>query len=652
MLESPAQSSAAAPPQDAASITRVSDGARAWPVVGEHVWTWLISAVFVLSLGLRLNCLDCYSLWYDEIASVETVQRGWDAIFGYRFGWVGNQTPLHYLLVWLTAQAADPAETAMWVRLPSVLAGALLVPVTYRLGTVLFTRAHGLVAALLVALTPTLLDYSQELRPYSMMTFLTLLSVLALVEAARGGSAWWWGIFALSSVLNALNSVVALLMVLPPLGLYALWLAWGLWRRRSMAAARGNLSFLLLSMLSIGAAALPTLIEALGVPRQISAAGGFSFSDFSSLFVVITSWYVRLDTGGWIETAAHLLFMALTIGGAALAIRARGEGRRGAVLLLLFVLVPLIVFTYLMSRYFVTQRYVLFTLPFYMLLVSYALLEPFRLVSEWRGHVWVRVAAALPLGFAAAVIGWGAVSYAQVDEVGRLPEHRVGMRDAAHYLSAAAGPDDTIIFLGRNSLANTVAGYYWQGNPPAPAFDACDPRLASHRAKGDLFWVYTVIGPAARDELAAANKQGWKSTFAFRQGVILREGAHREEMGPNLDRFLDQLHTLEPFYHAYPTLDGCTAQANDRYDTALARYVEAEGVANRALGIDYLRTARGFEERNLMREAWREAIVSKHIWPGNSELHLWMAEHLEKEGMTSEAEFERRLAAELAALSR
>jgi 4-amino-4-deoxy-L-arabinose transferase-like glycosyltransferase len=648
MLDSPAQTSAAASPQDAVPTTRVSSGVRSWLISNERVWLLLLSTVFLIGLALRLNCLDCYSLWYDEIASLETAQRGWDAIFGYRFGWVGNQTPLHYLLVWLTAQIADPTETAVWVRLPSVVAGALLVPVIYRLGAVLFTRAHGLVAALLVALAPTLLDYSQELRPYSMMTFLTLLSVLALVEASRRGSARWWGLFALSSVLNVLNSVVALLMVLPPLGLYALWLGWGFWRHRDPEFGRRNLKALILSWLAIGAAALPVLIEALGVPRTMSEEGSFSLIDFSSLFVVITSWYVRLDTGGWPETVAHLLFIVLGVGGATLAIWARGESRRGAALLILFLFTPLVAFTYLMSRYFVTQRYLLFILPFYMLLASYMLIEPFRFVSQYKDIWWTRVAAALPLALAVSLIGWGATSYAQVDEVGRLPESRVGVRDAARYLRGAAGPDDTIVFVGRNNLTNTIAGYYWHGNPPVAAIDACDPRLPTYRVQGDIFWVYSVASPAVRDALIETNEKGWKSTFPFRLGVILRESAVGQEMGPNLNRFLDRLDKFTPFYRAYPVLDGCTAQANGSFATALSRYVEAEGASNHQLAADYLRTARGFEARGLMREAWREATVSKHIWPGNPDLHVWMADHLQKEGMTSEAEFEHRLAAELA----
>src|SRR5918997_4358301 len=81
--------------------------------------TLLLGSIFLLSLGLRVYCLDCYSLWFDEIASLEVAQYGPGFFFTDRFGWMRVQTPLHYLTVWLTTLLADPSTTAALVRLPS-----------------------------------------------------------------------------------------------------------------------------------------------------------------------------------------------------------------------------------------------------------------------------------------------------------------------------------------------------------------------------------------------------------------------------------------------------------------------------------------------------------------------------------------------------
>ena len=113
----------------------------------------LLGVIFLLALGLRAYCLDCYSLWFDEIASLEVAQYGPGFFFTDRFGWMRVQTPLHYFTVWLTTLLADPTATAFFVRLPSALAGALTPVVVYALGKEAFGRAPGLLAAGLLALS-------------------------------------------------------------------------------------------------------------------------------------------------------------------------------------------------------------------------------------------------------------------------------------------------------------------------------------------------------------------------------------------------------------------------------------------------------------------------------------------------------------------
>lgn len=72
-------------------------------------------AILLLTLGalaLRLYCLDCYGLWYDEVASILIARRGPLAIFTDRFGGMLVQTPLHYLIVWLTQLPFPPERRA------------------------------------------------------------------------------------------------------------------------------------------------------------------------------------------------------------------------------------------------------------------------------------------------------------------------------------------------------------------------------------------------------------------------------------------------------------------------------------------------------------------------------------------------------------
>src|SRR5688500_7029200 len=206
-------------------------GIRDEPILQENtghraITSGLLVGMALCSLVLRLYCLDCYGFWGDEVASLEGARLGLESIFSGRFGWIANQTPLHYIIVWMTIQAADPAVTGIWVRLPSALAGVMATIATYGVGKEMFGRTTGAGAALMLALSAIHINYSQDLRPYSMLLFLTVLSVYCLLRAEKSHEGRWWLAFALAMTANVLNSYFALTLVLPALGTYLLWLLW------------------------------------------------------------------------------------------------------------------------------------------------------------------------------------------------------------------------------------------------------------------------------------------------------------------------------------------------------------------------------------------------------------------------------------------
>ncbi|MDQ3929001.1 MAG: glycosyltransferase family 39 protein, partial [Chloroflexota bacterium] len=224
-----------------------------------------LGSIFLLSLALRVYCLDCYSLWFDEIASLEVAQYGPDFFFTDRFGWMRVQTPLHYLIVWLTTLLADPTATAVLVRLPSALAGALTPLVVYGIGKEMFGRAQGFVAAGLLSFSFIHLTYSQDVRPYTLLVLLTALSVYCLLRAERTGAGRWWAAFAAATIANVLTSYNVLTLVLPALGPYLLWVLWKAWWNKSTAPR--PLLYGVASVAAIGVATVPMALDMLSVPR-------------------------------------------------------------------------------------------------------------------------------------------------------------------------------------------------------------------------------------------------------------------------------------------------------------------------------------------------------------------------------------------------
>ena len=142
-------------------------------------------AIVVLGLGLRLWGLASQSFWYDEWLTTQAASGGlWDA-----FRHAANREgipPTYFVLMWGWVRAFGDSEIAL--RTVSAGFGAATVPVAYAAARELGQRrAVARVAALLVAVNPMLVWYSQEARPYGLLAFLGALSVWAFARARRRG---------------------------------------------------------------------------------------------------------------------------------------------------------------------------------------------------------------------------------------------------------------------------------------------------------------------------------------------------------------------------------------------------------------------------------------------------------------------------------
>lgn len=139
-----------------------------------------------------------------------------------------NSPPLFFLLAYLSIKIGDPT---IWIRLPSIIFGAAVIPVIYAIGRQTIGRWAGVLAAALVALSPFTLYYGVEARPYATMMFFVAFSTLALLRALATRSRWWWAAYAVSVAAAAYSHYTAIFVLL----VQALW---SLWRtRRRLAPA-------------------------------------------------------------------------------------------------------------------------------------------------------------------------------------------------------------------------------------------------------------------------------------------------------------------------------------------------------------------------------------------------------------------------------
>lgn len=141
--------------------------------------------ILILLIGLiaRLIALN-QSFWLDEAAQAIISQNPFEP--GHFNG--DFQPPLSYILshVWIQLGNALGTQAEWFLRLPSVMWGVAAIWAIHSLIKTLFTEKAAHITALLLALAPFHIYYSQEFRMYSMFTALTMFSWLALQKKQYG----------------------------------------------------------------------------------------------------------------------------------------------------------------------------------------------------------------------------------------------------------------------------------------------------------------------------------------------------------------------------------------------------------------------------------------------------------------------------------
>lgn len=156
----------------------------------------LLGCIVLLAFALRLYRLGAQSIWYDEGVSIHLAQKSLAALTAHTAGDI--HPPFYYYLLHFWIKAVGSSEFA--VAFLSLAFGLLLVPLAYRIGQYLYNPLVGLLAALLVAISPYNLWYSQEIRMYTLGALLGAVSLYSLLRllAGAGGRGYW-----LSYILSA-----------------------------------------------------------------------------------------------------------------------------------------------------------------------------------------------------------------------------------------------------------------------------------------------------------------------------------------------------------------------------------------------------------------------------------------------------------------
>jgi mannosyltransferase len=178
-----------------------------------------VIALTVLGFALRLARYQ-QSLFGDETSTLYLVRgRGFMEVLSLVSSDKEITPPLYFLLAWLTTQLGSAVEL---IRLPSLIAGTAVIPLSYVVGYRMMGRAAGLITATIVTLAPTLIFFSGDGRAYAVTILLLVGSTAAMLAAVRTGRTRWWVAYGALSCLAMYGHYTAAFVLVGQLG----WLFW------------------------------------------------------------------------------------------------------------------------------------------------------------------------------------------------------------------------------------------------------------------------------------------------------------------------------------------------------------------------------------------------------------------------------------------
>jgi len=396
-------------------------------------------AIIIVALIIRLQNLGSMSLWLDEIWSVNNALR----------------SPLEILL------SQDPARSypfhlvlhiSLWfgnnefmARLPAAIFGVLAIPLIYLLGKELYNRNVGLLSAFMLAFWPYHIWYSQEARMYSLFLLVTTASMLMFHKLFSNTSHKnQWRLFIALTILG-LYTHFYYIFVVGIQFLYAIykrawtlprWTKWDVFNLgvTSLATAVMSVPFMLgtLNMLESGPGlSIPWGLEA--TDFWYEAFAFLSIGSFGMLFG-IPIFFIALFYS-WKQT----------------------EHRSTSILVAIWIFAPLTLLFILtvMLRPLTGNRYIIFILPAYLIMLSHGLLTISKKLKPQLPKKQTLIA------FYFATVIFGTLATPTILFMPLTP--REDWRACVAYLNENVGDNETILCYP--SFISMCLDYYVMANP-------------------------------------------------------------------------------------------------------------------------------------------------------------------------------------------
>ncbi len=385
----------------------------------------LLFLVLIIVTGFELSILTKISLWHDEAFSALLTRYSFKEML-YRTG-LDVHPPFYYIL--LKGWTGLLGNSLFSLRLFSVFFGVLAVLSLYFLTKeALGHWIFAFFSSVLMTLNSFFIQFVMEARMFTLGIFLVIISTLFLLKALKSKNWSWWFLYALSAGCGIFTHYYVFLSVLAQAIFLIYWILkesgfnFPNWLRNK------NFQFALLSCLLIIVSFFPWLKTFLFQIAQIQQAYWIPPINIGS----IPATFFKLITGESIDAFRFwyvLTALMVVIVDAVIYLLKKIETPTKWLFFLLLI-VPFLGATFLSLKTSIyLDRYFIFTLPFYIILMAGAILV---IKSKWPKNTLIVITI---LGSLVSFpIHWASLGV----------EKKPGMAAAAAYLNQQAKPGEKV----------------------------------------------------------------------------------------------------------------------------------------------------------------------------------------------------------------
>ncbi|MFA5200509.1 MAG: glycosyltransferase family 39 protein, partial [Candidatus Omnitrophota bacterium] len=322
--------------------------------------------LMVCGLILRFYHLGARSLWFDEAYTIFNGQYLVSVFF--RFGALPDRYPSFLSDIPIYFWSLLSGRHEFTLRLFSAVFGLGAIWLIYKLGLKIFGQKTALIAAFLLAISPIHIYYSQELRPYSLILFISLGSVLFLLKALEKGALAFWAGYVILNVFNIYLHYMTIFFLFAQVIFFLIFMKdyknqiknWLLYNSVIFVLL---VPWLINSIILLKASLGPDLY--LWVPSWVKTIGG------QNIFFTIKNFSLGYNVEKQVYVFITIFFLSILIFG--ISRLKKNEVKNYVLCLCCFVLPLLSMFLISKVKVWYVDRYVLGSLPFYYILISNSL---------------------------------------------------------------------------------------------------------------------------------------------------------------------------------------------------------------------------------------------------------------------------------------